>query len=159
MKETLPSETVGQLMREVKDVFHKLTRQLNLFFLRWNVPFTTYMVLDYLDCHHDHAESAGMADELTIPRQTMTALLDALEKQDILTRLPHPQDRRRKIVKLTPHGQEKVKRLKREIHAIERQTLAQVGEKEMRTLIRTMCKHVDALQQTTQDYRGPATPF
>ncbi len=159
MKTKIPSETVGQLTREVKDVFHKLTRQLNLFFLRWDVPFTTYMVLDYLDCHRDHAEAAGMADELTIPRQTMTAILDSLEKQGVLSREPHPQDRRRKIVKLTRRGLEKVKALKRETDAIETAAMETVGEAEMRHLIRVMHKHAEGLERAVQAYDGPITPF
>ncbi|MGI6390119.1 MAG: MarR family winged helix-turn-helix transcriptional regulator [Kiritimatiellia bacterium] len=123
MHNEMKDETVIQLAGEMKEVFHKLARQVNLFLLKWGVPLNTYMLLDYLDCHREHAEAAEAADELTIPRQTVTALLDGLEKQGLVTRLPHPQDRRRKIIRLTRRGLDKVKRLKAEIHAVETSAL------------------------------------
>ena len=159
MHNEMKDETVIQLAGEMKEVFHKLARQVNLFLLKWGVPLNTYMLLDYLDCHREHAEAAEAADELTIPRQTVTALLDGLEKQGLVTRLPHPQDRRRKIIRLTRRGLDKVKRLKAEIHAVETSAYETVGETDLRHLIRIMHKHTEALQQACDTYTGPITPL
>ena len=159
MHNEMKDETVIQLAGEMKEVFHKLARQVNLFLLKWGIPLNTYMLLDYLDCHREHAEAAEAADELTIPRQTVTALLDGLEKQGLVTRLPHPQDRRRKIIRLTRRGLDKVKRLKTEVHALETNAFKAVGEADLRHLIRIMHTHAEALQQACDNYTGPITPL
>ncbi|MDD3584507.1 MAG: MarR family transcriptional regulator [Kiritimatiellae bacterium] len=159
MHNEMKDETVIQLAGEMKEVFHKLARQVNLFLLKWGVPLNTYMLLDYLDCHREHAEAAEAADELAIPRQTVTALLDGLEKQGLIARLPHPQDRRRKIIRLTRRGLDKVKRLKAEIHAVETSAYETVGETDLRHLIRIMHQHTEALQQACDTYTGPITPL
>ena len=159
MHNDMKDETVIRLAGEMKEVFHKLARQVNLFLLKWGIPLNTYMLLDYLECHREHAEAAEAADELTIPRQTVTALLDGLEKQVLATRLPHPQDRRRKIIRLTRKGVERAKRLKAEVHAVETSALRAVGETDLRHLIRIMHQHAEALQQACDNYTGPITPF
>ncbi|MGW0806469.1 MarR family winged helix-turn-helix transcriptional regulator [Nonomuraea sp. NPDC002799] len=42
---------------------------------------------------------------LGIDRTTMVALVDALERKELVGRRPHPDDRRKNIVELTEHGQ------------------------------------------------------
>ncbi len=159
MHDEMKDETIIQLAGEMKEVFYKLARQVSLFLLKWGVPLNTYVLLDYLDCHREHAEAAEAADELMIPRQTVTALLDGLEKQEIVARLPHPQDRRRKIIRLTRRGVERTKRLKAEVHAVEASAYRAVGETDLRHLIRIMHKHTEALRQACDTYTGPITPL
>ena len=49
-------------------------------------------------------EAAELADHLYLPRQTMTYMLDSLEKEGNIYRESHPTDRRRKIIRLTERG-------------------------------------------------------
>lgn len=49
-------------------------------------------------------EPAEAADYLGIARQTMTTVLDSLEKKQVIMRCPHASDRRRKLVRFTPEG-------------------------------------------------------
>ncbi|MFC0548653.1 MarR family winged helix-turn-helix transcriptional regulator [Kutzneria chonburiensis] len=46
------------------------------------------------------------AQRLGIDRSTMVALLDSLERKDLVSRHPHVDDRRRNVVELTEHGME-----------------------------------------------------
>lgn len=82
-------------------VLHEYTRR---FHQRWNLPLALVMVLVEIAKLDGRAEPAAVAETLCIPRQTMTSLLDMLEKRALARRLPHPADRRRKVLRLTPEG-------------------------------------------------------
>ena len=58
-------------------------------------------------CAGDDMEPAQIADEVLIPRQTITSILDKLEKARLVVRTDHPTDRRRKVIRLTQTGFEK----------------------------------------------------
>jgi DNA-binding MarR family transcriptional regulator len=45
-----------------------------------------------------------LADELRLTPRHMTALVDALEEESLVARLPHPTDRRATVVELTASG-------------------------------------------------------
>jgi DNA-binding MarR family transcriptional regulator len=47
---------------------------------------------------------------LGVDRTTMVALIDGLERQGLVVRSPHPADRRRNVVQLTPAGQDTLER-------------------------------------------------
>jgi DNA-binding MarR family transcriptional regulator len=48
------------------------------------------------------------AERAGVTRGTITGLLDGLEKDGLVKRQPHPEDRRRLVVQLTPQGQQKL---------------------------------------------------
>ncbi|MCD8152986.1 MAG: MarR family transcriptional regulator, partial [Clostridiales bacterium] len=65
----------------------------------------TFRCLRYLSEHPDGVEPSVMAKDLFILRQTITYVIDKLEKREFVERLPHPKDRRRILVKLCPKGE------------------------------------------------------
>ena len=158
-KNSRDDEAVVKLYKETEGSLYKITKKFNNFPMRWGLSFNAFLLLDYLYTHNDHAESAEAADELTIPRQTMTALLDGFEKKGILTRSPHPEDRRRKIIRLTKEGYAKVQCLKRENLATEMATLKQMGEKDIRKLLELVLRYTKCLEQAAEAYDGPVTKF
>ena len=91
----------GSFLPLLYRVLHECTRR---FQNRWNLPLPLVMVLMEIAKRDDRAEPALLAEALCIPRQTMTSLLDMLEKRGLARRLPHPADRRRKTLRLTPEG-------------------------------------------------------
>jgi DNA-binding MarR family transcriptional regulator len=50
------------------------------------------------------------ATDLQVDRTTMVALVDALEAKDLVERRPHPDDRRKNVVELTPAGRTTLRR-------------------------------------------------
>ena len=60
-------------------------------------------------------EAAELADCLYLPRQTMTYMLDSLEKEENIYRESHPTDRRRKIIRLTETGKGFTKEIMEEL--------------------------------------------
>ena len=99
------NDIVGRMQR-LFDLWGKFDRVYFKILHRWNLSYNAYLVLEELDHHPEGLEPAAVADQLSIPRQTMTFVLDSLEREGRLERLPHPADRRRKLVSLTPAGRE-----------------------------------------------------
>lgn len=82
-----------------------------LLFAPYNISFNEYRILAYLMIHPDESEPSRIADYLMILRQTMTILLDGLQKRGFVERIPHPNDRRRVCIGLLPEGRELILRL------------------------------------------------
>lgn len=53
---------------------------------------------------HEPGSQQQVAERLGIDRTSMVAFVDSLESKGLLTRHPHPDDRRRNIVELTDAG-------------------------------------------------------
>lgn len=49
---------------------------------------------------------SGLSDELGVTARNVTALVDALEEEGLVRRVPHITDRRATVVELTPNGAE-----------------------------------------------------
>ena len=64
--------------------------------------FNVLMALHNTDGHT--LEPCQIAQRLLISRPSVTGLLDTLETKELLVRAPHPDDRRRLLVTLTPAG-------------------------------------------------------
>ena len=69
-------------------------------------------------------EPSVIAERLLTTTGTMTSLLDTLEKRGLIRRLPHPTDRRKLLVDITPDAQAIVDELLPSIHAREREVMS-----------------------------------
>ena len=69
-------------------------------------------------------EPSMIADRLVITTGSVTSLLDNLEKRDLIRRLPHPQDRRKLLIDITPAAKVIVDELLPSLHAREREVMA-----------------------------------
>ena len=102
-------------------------------FAEWHGISTNAMsLIEELMTRPAGVEPAEAADHLGIARQTMTAVLDSLEKKGIIERSPHGRDRRRKIIRFTADGEEFAKRLIDKLYAWELQALTAITEKEQK---------------------------
>jgi len=69
-------------------------------------------------------EPSVIADRLLITTGSVTSLLDNLEKRGLVRRLPHPQDRRKLLIDITPTAQTIVDELLPSLHAREREVMS-----------------------------------
>ena len=76
-----------------------------LLFAPYDVSFPVFRVLSYLLLNPGSATPSQIADDLLILRQSMTNILDGLEKRALVCREIDPEDRRRIRVKLLPAGE------------------------------------------------------
>jgi len=64
---------------------------------------TESQALSYLEVHGSSGQSE-LARDLGLTSSALTALVDRLERQGVAERVPHRQDRRRTMVRVTEHG-------------------------------------------------------
>ena len=69
-------------------------------------------------------EPSVIAERLLITTGSVTSLLDNLEKRGLIRRLPHPEDRRKLLVEITPAAQAIVDELLPSLHAREREVIS-----------------------------------
>jgi DNA-binding MarR family transcriptional regulator len=62
-----------------------------------------YYILSLLS-DRDERPFKELADELACTRATVTGIVDTLEKKNLVSRAPHPEDRRSMLVRLTEAG-------------------------------------------------------
>ena len=67
------------------------------------VSYARMRLLGALHCNGSRIMS-GLSDELGVTRRNVTALVDGLEAEGLVRRLPHPTDRRATIIELTDEG-------------------------------------------------------
>jgi DNA-binding MarR family transcriptional regulator len=86
-------------------------------------------------------EPSVIAERLLITTGSVTSLLDNLEKRGLIRRLPHPQDRRKLLIDITPTAQTIVDELLPSLHARERDVMvAALSTNEQRELLRLIAK-------------------
>jgi DNA-binding MarR family transcriptional regulator len=69
-------------------------------------------------------EPSVIADRLLITTGSVTSLLDNLERRGLIRRMPHPQDRRKLLIDITPSAQAIVDELLPSLHAREREVMS-----------------------------------
>ena len=83
--------------RSCDNAYMKLIRQ-------WGISLNTVWALDYIAKHPDGVEPTVLADDTNMLRQTITVVLNDLEKRGFLRREFHATDHRKKIIRLTDEG-------------------------------------------------------
>lgn len=76
-----------------------------------------------------------LARPLGIDPRNLVSVIDQLEGRGLLRREPHPGDRRRHLVTLTPRGRQTLRSVQREGERIEREMLAPLSESEQAALL------------------------
>jgi DNA-binding MarR family transcriptional regulator len=95
-------------------------------------------------------EPSVIAERLLVTTGTMTSLLDTLEKRELIRRLPHPYDRRKLLVGITPAAQRIVDDLLPSLHARERDVVAAaLSTTEQRQLLSLVAKLQQAAIQAS----------
>jgi DNA-binding MarR family transcriptional regulator len=100
-------------------------------------------------------EPTVIAERLLVTTGSVTSLLDNLEKRGLIRRLPHPGDRRKLLIDITPAAQDIVDKLLPSMHARERAVMAgALSTTEQRQLLGFIAK----LQQAAMQARSAPVP-
>jgi DNA-binding MarR family transcriptional regulator len=75
---------------------------------------------------------------LAVTARNLTGLVDALERDGLVERLPHPNDRRATLVRLTPAGERVAGELLAEQRAALTELLAELPEADQRNLLQAL---------------------
>jgi DNA-binding MarR family transcriptional regulator len=77
----------------------------------------------------------ALAERLHISPSWMVAVVDELEKRDLLERRPHARDRRVRNLHLTAAGRKLLRQAERQAEQFDRQVADQLGEPELEQLL------------------------
>ena len=110
-----------------------------------NLTLNMVWAFECLSEHPEGVEPAVLADEAHMLRQTMTVVLNDLEKQQLLTREFHPTDRRKKVIRLTSKGERICREILDVIAQSELEALSELCEEDQRLLFRLTTRFCGAL--------------
>ena len=136
--EQLPATSILPLWRRIHQEF-MIRSQL------YRLPANVCMVLMHLHLHPEDSEPAAISAANYFPRQTVTFILDTLERQGLAVRKPHPNDRRRKRVQLTPKGRRLAETMFQGVVRFESAALRRIEDVDIHRLKSFLARYADAL--------------
>src|SRR5690606_14413488 len=96
---------------------------------------------------HGQLTPRALADHEKAQRPSMTRIITALEERGLVTRTPHPQDRRQQLVDLTDAGRTLVREDQHRREAWLARRLAELSPQE-KTVLREAAEILDRLSQS-----------
>ena len=81
---------------------------------------------------------SSISDELGVTRRNVTALVDALEKEGLVRRKPHPTDRRATVIEMTEKGELTMDRAYDEHRLAIAELFSDLGEEDRAELTRML---------------------
>jgi MarR family transcriptional regulator, lower aerobic nicotinate degradation pathway regulator len=132
----LPSWLSGQVAR-------KAERLVNSALAQEGVRRQHFTVLTSL-AEQGPASQATLGRRLWIDRSDLHAILNELERDGLITRVPDEQDRRRNVVGLTRRGTAALKRLDKRVDAAQQALLSPLSAADARELRRLLAQLVDS---------------
>lgn len=107
---------------------------------------------------HGPVPQRVLAEALKVTPRAVTGLVDALVADGLVTREPHPTDRRAALVTFTPRGEELVAQLKRDHKALAQALFASMSHRELDTFSRSLARLIDRLRAHLAATGGGALP-
>ena len=101
------------------------------------MTYARMRLLGSLHCNGPQIMSS-ISDELGVTRRNVTALVDALEEEDLVRRKPHPTDRRATVIEMTDRGERTMDRAYDEHRIAVAGLFEGLDEEERRELTRTL---------------------
>jgi DNA-binding MarR family transcriptional regulator len=87
-----------------------------------------------------------IAERLIVSRATVTGLLDSLERQDYIRRLPHPSDRRMILAEITEAGRQAADAFRPLVHARENEWFSVLDEAEQTQFLAALHRLQESLR-------------
>jgi DNA-binding MarR family transcriptional regulator len=133
-----------------------LLHEVSPVFAGHGITATRFDALDALSRHGGTARPAELRDTLHLPAQTITSVLDQLQAAGLVSRSPHPSDRRSTIAELTPAGRQAIDRICPPLAGIEEDCMSTLSPPEQDQLIALLTKIQDRIAQRRRT-AAPAT--
>lgn len=120
---------------------------------KWKLMPNVAMVMGHLKMHPEACEPAAIAEAKRFPRQTVTFILDTLEKRGLARRRPHPSDRRRKTVHLTAKGKRLAQSILEDFLLVEKNAAADLGNADLEMVRNLLYSFADSIgNMNTRDF-------
>lgn len=126
----------------MSDLWRSYDQVYSDFAERHGVSTNAMSLVEELAIRPDGIEPAEAADYLGIARQTMTTVIDSLEKKGVVARYPHRHDRRRKVIRFTGDGEKFAARLLDKLYKWQMEALSAISPREQDAaylIVRRLC--------------------
>lgn len=87
---------------------------------------------------------------------TMTTVLDTLERNSYIRRLPDPDDRRRVLVDITPNAQTVLDQMLPEVQQLAKAVMGVLDDDALHRLLDTLATLTETIQNSPQNLPPPA---
>ena len=140
-----------RMLLELSDLWRRYDRAYTCWAQKHGISNSAMTLIEELYMRPEGVEPAEVADYLGIPRQTMTATLDALERKSVVGRFPHEKDRRRKVIRFTPEGKIMAEKLVNDLHEWEMKALSSLKWTELARAFKTVKHFCTELEKGLKD--------
>jgi DNA-binding MarR family transcriptional regulator len=147
----LATECIVNLLRTQGLVTAELARR----FRRHGLTGPGFNVLMILEGAGEPLSPYEIGERRLVTRGTVTGLLDTLEKQGFVRRIPHPEDRRMLLIELAGEGRAILGQVCDELFPAQAEMMSVLSERDKESLVRLLGKlqsHLGA------ESRGPEQP-
>lgn len=134
--ESLATECVVNLVRTESLVAAELDRILRSYGLT-GPGFNVLMIIEGAGRPLSPCE---IGDRRLVTRGTVTGLLDTLEKQGLVRRTPHPDDRRMLLIEITEQGRTLLAETRNELFPAQTKMMSVLSERQQDTFVRLLGK-------------------
>lgn len=125
---------------------------MNDIYERWassqGVTSTTLYVLMVLDQYKENSTLQLISDKKLYPKQTVNAVLNSLEKDSYVVRVPNRDDKRKKNIVLTNEGITYTRNILDQLYQLEEYSFSEFTESEREEML----NHNDKLVRNFNDY-------
>lgn len=131
------------LVKKENSIFAEICKNYNM----------SYADINMLDAIYDRdkiTEPTVLAEELLIPKQTVTSMLDKLEKNGYVVRKHSENDRRKINVILLPEGEKLLLQVQHTIDKAEKYIMDNIGHKELEDMLNKYEKIILLLQEAVK---------
>ena len=131
---------------------YKLVKMENIIFTKWckknNISYVGANLLLSIKDSNGKSEPTKLSEELLIPKQSITSMLDKLEKKGYILRTNTAKNRRKINISLTDCGKKIVQTIQEAFIVTEEEILKHLKQDEINTMLNTYEKIIDITEET-----------
>lgn len=133
----LSTECYMNIARASDQMLAELNRRLKA---DYDLSVSAATVLAIIDGAGEPITPGVIAERAIIAAASTTSVLDTLERRGLVERRPHPTDRRKLLIDLTPTGRRTIDHILPGIHRLEEEVMRVLTEQERRDLLALVAK-------------------
>ena len=131
---------------------YQLVKMENIIFTKWckkyNILYMDAHLLLSIEESKGISEPTKLSEELLIPKQSITSMLDKLEKKGYILRTHSEKDRRKINISLTDCGRKIVNTIRLALNETEKDILKQINKEEMDNMLNTYKKIIEITEKS-----------
>jgi DNA-binding MarR family transcriptional regulator len=145
--DALSTECFLNILRAAERMWDELTRRLKV---DYDLSPSAANIMAIIDGAGEPVTPGVIAERAIIAAASTTSVIDTLERRGLVTRSPHPTDRRKVLVDLTDAGRAAIDRILPGIHRLEKEVMAPIGEEELQDLLSLVAKVQASLSEVAR---------